>query len=523
MFTLTKFNGGSLPMFYLTPQKILLLCILAVLSFTTQAKQYGITFTTYTDNGYATTKADKQLEKIANTGVGWTNILASQMIDTIDSTTIYPSSDNGTPSDESLIHAIKKARSLGLKVMLYPHLELRDDSQYWFGEVGKNFDAAKWDKWFKSYTNFLLHYAKIAEQNDVAQLSIGMELLYAEKQEVHWRKLIATLRQNFSGSLVYAENYDTETHDTTTSNVRWWDALDFIGIDAYYDLIPESNTNPTLEDMLEAWKPIIERLERYSAEWNKPIIIPELGYRSAKGSTHHPWDYAPRSVVDEKEQENAYKAFYQSFSDKPWFAGVFWWAHSATSEPSSNQNTRYSPIGKPAEAVIKQYLEDTTPDPDPSAEPPACSTGVDPSSIKLGEGTALWWWSENGSSATINNGVGSITLPSQYKWLKPTQTTTYTLTLKGEDGSTTTCKTKVTVEKPQCELGADPKVINRGEGTALWWWTDNTTSAKVDNGIGSVRLPSNYKWFHPTETKTYTLTAENNGVSSTCKTTITVR
>ncbi len=516
MLTLTKFT-----------KNLFLFCILATLSFTSQAqaKQYGITFVDYTYNGYATATADKELERIAATGVEWTNLLANQMIDNIYSTTIYRSSRRGeTPSDEALIHAIKKAKSLGLKVMLYPHLDLADDPDHWFGEVGKYFNAEEWNKWFASYTKFLLHYADIAEQNGVEQISIGMELMYSEKQEAHWRKLIATLRQRYSGTLVYAENYDTETHDTSTSNVRWWDALDFIGIDAYYDLIPESNTNPTLEDMLEAWKPIIERLERYSNEWNRPILIPELGYKSATGSTHHPWSYAPTNNVNLKEQENAYKAFYQSFADKPWFAGIFWWSHSAQSEPNSSSNTRYSPLGKPAEAIIKQYLVSDNIEPNNNAEPPVCSTGFDPKSIKPGEGTALWWWSDNARSAKIDNGIGSLTLPSQYKWIHPTKTATYTMTLKGENGTTTTCQAKITVESPQCELGADPQVINQGQGTALWWWTDNTSSAIINNNIGQVELPSKYKWFSPTQTTTYTMDATNvNGTSATCQTTITVR
>lgn len=321
-----------------------------------QAHQTGITFVDYSYDGYASEKADKELEKIAGTGVKWTNILASAMMDNINSTRIYRSPKSGfTPSDEAFIHAIKKAQSLGLNVMLYPHLELANDPTHWFGEVGKNFDAHQWDKWFNFYTYFILHYAKIAEQNGVKVMSIGMELMYAEKQEAHWRKLIAIVRQSYSGILVYAENYQTETHRSDVSNVRWWDALDFIGIDAYYDLIPDANKNPTLDDMLKAWKPIVERLERYSKHWNKPILIPEIGYKSAKGSTHHPWNYSPNRKVDLQEQKNAYQAFYQSFADKPWFAGVIWWSHSTLADERKT-NTSYSPIGKPAENVIRQYL-----------------------------------------------------------------------------------------------------------------------------------------------------------------------
>jgi len=338
-------------------RQLILLCTLVVITFSSQAqaKQYGLLFEEYSFDGYASNEADQVFEEIAGTGVGWASIVVAYMADNINSTSVYRSSRNGiTPSDDSLIHAIEVAHSQGLKVMLYPHLQLEDESRYWFGEIGKNFGAAQWDEWFASYTQFIAHYAELAAEHGVEQLSIGMELTYAEKQEAHWRELISVIRQRYNGTLVYAENYSTETNSSNTSNVRWWDALDYIGIDAYYDLIPEDNTNPTLEDMLQAWEPILARLESYSREWNKPILIPELGYRSSKGSVHHPWDDPVGNTVDLQEQANAYQAFYQSFVNKPWFAGVFWWSHTK-SEPDSIENTSYSPIGKPAEEIIHQY------------------------------------------------------------------------------------------------------------------------------------------------------------------------
>jgi hypothetical protein len=357
MLTLRKSNWKNLASVLFTPSTLLVLCFLAIIPFShqAQANQHGIFLEDNSYDGYASAKADQELERIAATGVEWTSILAPQLLDDIDSTTIYRSSEDGiTPSDESLIHAINKAHSLGLKVMLYPHLELVDHSRHWFGEIGKNFSPEQWDQWFNSYTQFLLYYANLAADNGVEQLSLGMELMYAEKQEAHWRELISIIRQRYSGSLIYAENYQTETYSSEVSNVNWWDALDYIGIDAYYDLIPEDNINPTVEDIMEAWRPIVERLEMYSQEWNKPILIPEIGYRSSQGSVQHPWDDPNGNTVDLQEQANAYEAFYKSFANKPWFAGVFWWSHS-TSEPDSIENTSYSPIGKPAEGIIRQY------------------------------------------------------------------------------------------------------------------------------------------------------------------------
>jgi len=159
---------------------------------------------------------------------------------------------------------------------------------------------------------------------------------------------------------------------------------------------------------------------------------------------------------------------------------------------------------------------------------PICEVGVDPQTIKQGEGTALWWWSDSVTTADINN-IGLITVPSAYKWIYPMQTTTYTMNAKGADGASTTCNTTVKVEgqfttSPICEMGTDPQVIQAGEGVALWWWSNAVTSAQIDNNIGSVTVPSNYQWMTPAETTTYTMKATgNDGTLTTCNTTVIVK
>ena len=159
-----------------------------------------------------------------------------------------------------------------------------------------------------------------------------------------------------------------------------------------------------------------------------------------------------------------------------------------------------------------------------------CEAGVDPQVIRRGEGTALWWWSDGVTTANINQGIGSVNLPSDYKWLSPTETTTYTMTAQDSNGTATTCKATVVVEGDQieqnpsvCQLGADPQSIRLGEGSALWWWSDNLSSATIDNGIGSVTTPSDYTWFYPTQTTTYIMTGSSaTGVETSCQTTIVV-
>jgi ELWxxDGT repeat protein len=164
---------------------------------------------------------------------------------------------------------------------------------------------------------------------------------------------------------------------------------------------------------------------------------------------------------------------------------------------------------------------------DISATPAVCELGLDPQIIKKGEGTALWWWSQNATTGSINNGMGDVTVPSGYKWIYPSETTAYTMTVKGANGTTSTCEATIVVEAgsppPVCEMGADPQVITAGEGTALWWWSQNVASATINNEKWLVAVPSDYTWFYPSETATYTMTAMGeDGSTTSCNTTITV-
>lgn len=158
-----------------------------------------------------------------------------------------------------------------------------------------------------------------------------------------------------------------------------------------------------------------------------------------------------------------------------------------------------------------------------------CKLGLDPQTIKKGEGTAIWWWSDAATSGNINNGIGSLNAITGYKWIFPTKTTTYTMTANGADGATTTCEATIIVEgqtnqqQNVCGMGADPQVIKPGQGSALWWWTNNAASASINNGVGSVKTPSDFVWFHPKTTTTYTMTVvDKSGKKSSCQTTIEV-
>src|SRR3989344_386083 len=71
-----------------------------------------------------------------------------------------------------------------------------------------------------------------------------------------------------------------------------------------------------------------------------------------------------------------------------------------------------------------------------------------PATITAGQGSTLSWTSSNAQSLTIDNGVGSVAVPSGSKIVTPARTTTYVITARGQTGVTATANAKVTVGLP---------------------------------------------------------------------------
>ncbi len=117
--------------------------------------------------------------------------------------------------------------------------------------------------------------------------------------EHRWRRLIRQTRSIYSGDLTYAANFD-QYHQ-----VGFWDALDYMGINAYFSL-RSGERDQSGEDALEAalragWLEAlgeIDALRKAEVIEDKPVIFTELGYTRWQNSTVHPWAYAGFSLVE---------------------------------------------------------------------------------------------------------------------------------------------------------------------------------------------------------------------------------
>ena len=72
--------------------------------------------------------------------------------------------------------------------------------------------------------------ARLAEAHHAAIFCVGLEFTHAQKFADRWLKIIAAVRAVYYGKLTYGANWNE--YDT----VKFWDALDYLGVLAYFPL-----------------------------------------------------------------------------------------------------------------------------------------------------------------------------------------------------------------------------------------------------------------------------------------------
>lgn len=312
--------------------------------------QKGMCYVTWDKDRFATRYSDDSLAKLASLGVEYLAICVTQYQEKYNSTEIKPTSQ--TPSDSSIKHVISASHKLGLKVMLKPHIDLIDqyDGTYWRADIGFARDR-DWEEWFREYTKFIKHYARMAEKMGVEILCVGTELSFASQREADWRNVISEVRKVYSGKLVYAANWDN------FRNIKFWNALDFVGIDAYFPLSYKSS--PDVEELKAGWEKWKYEIEAWLPEVNMSVIFTEIGYSSTPYAPSAPWESTSGGNPDAETQARCYQAFFETIWNETWLAGVYWWKWDTNVKAGGKYNRRFTPQNKPAEKIIENNYKKT--------------------------------------------------------------------------------------------------------------------------------------------------------------------
>ena len=212
-----------------------------------------------------------------------------------------------------------------------------------------------WDAFFRNYEEMLIHYGKLCEEEGVEIFAIGLEYLTLVKQYPNrWRNMIKSVRKVYSGKITYSANWYEEYEAVT-----FWDALDLIGVGAYFEL--KVSENASLQELLEAWQPIVANLQKVAQRYNKPILFTEVGYNSFADAAMFPWKWQVEQTrpISFQHQADCYQAMFQTFSNQPWFYGLFVWRFYT--RPDLLPTYDYNPIGKPSESVLQQWFRKGAP------------------------------------------------------------------------------------------------------------------------------------------------------------------
>ena len=248
-------------------------------------------------------------------------------------------------SPQGVRKCIELAKANGQKIMLKPHM--------WWGHGNFTGDftqktEADWQTFENTYGEYILQYARLAEDEGVELFCIATEMrAMVEQRPEFWKKLIAEIRKVYSGKLTYAENWDS------IEDVGFWEDLDFIGVDGYFPL--SNKKDPGLNDLKKGWQKHLKQLENLSVNYQKPILFTEYGFRSCDFATEKPWETDYSLPDNEGLQARAYQSFYEEVWTKPWMAGGFIWKWFPFKEAEKASRDKFCPQHKEAEKVIAYF------------------------------------------------------------------------------------------------------------------------------------------------------------------------
>ncbi len=255
---------------------------------------------------------------------------------------------NRNPTSETdigVLYAARRARAAGFKVLWKPHIWVSHDS--WPGEIAMP-DEAAWLIWWDSYRRFVAHHAFLAEWSGSELFSIGVELGKTLGRRREWQELIDSVGWLYSGAVTYAGNWHSDY-----DRAPFWDRLDFIGVDAYFPLAEGEGATPAV--LAAGARGIAERLRQAAEQYHKPVILTEIGYAARVGAWVEP--HSEGGDFSAEHQALAYRALFDALGRPPWLRGVFAWkAFSADRGGDSGTRADFRFLGRPAEAVLRDYF-----------------------------------------------------------------------------------------------------------------------------------------------------------------------
>jgi len=297
-------------------------------------------------DGYGSQASDRALEKLASFGTNAVSITPFTYMRNANRPEPLRFSDGSrSENDESVVHSALAAHSLGMIVMLKPHIWLTGS---WPGEIEMK-NEADWDRFFEYYYRWMRHYALLSEMHGIEILCVGTEISKATVgHEERWVEIFERLRILYGGRLTYAANWGNEFETVT-----FWGSLDFVGVNCYYPLSEDISASD--EDLAAGVERALDKIENVAKRYERPALITEVGFTSAPAPWTAPHERRRGVAVDEAAQARCYQAFFKGLEGRSSIGGVYWWKWPSFLAYGGHRHSGFTPNGKEAESVVREW------------------------------------------------------------------------------------------------------------------------------------------------------------------------
>jgi len=282
-----------------------------------------------------------------------------------------------TPSMAALRAAIRAAKAQGLKVGIRPQVDVGTRSANARPREQIDLRGDKRKAWFKSYSNLLSQYARLARDTGSDALVVGADLSGMTNEPAdldYWRHLVDDTRSGkllgdgggFTKELTYAMTWKEALLEAADPAVHRfvWDTLNATGIDAYFPLVSVKapHDDPSVAVLRDGWADAVAAVRAIHAEYDKPVTLTGLGYLSRLGTSVAPdngdaQQAANGGRLSQTAQSRPVQAAFDVWSavgsgaDGSWFQGIWWWEWPASGRGGPKDGS-HSLEGKRAQAVV---------------------------------------------------------------------------------------------------------------------------------------------------------------------------
>ena len=214
---------------------------------------------------------------------------------------------------------IAAARARGMGILIKPHLAYWGSPFRWRGDIRFDEPEARARFW-ETYSRWIRGMARFASGADA--FCVGTELRGLLGDEERWRELVRDCREVTPAHLTYAANWDA------FREVGFWDALDAIGVQAYFPL--SQSDAPGREELRAGWRPVVEELEALGRNTGKPVVFTELGYHTSLAAAREPWsDRGAPAPARDRARDLQVLCFEVALEvlerESTWLRGAFLW------------------------------------------------------------------------------------------------------------------------------------------------------------------------------------------------------